>query len=64
MRTSKTLVATLTAAACCIGPALTPQTALAGQPTPAISAAQQGYLALAQAGVAQAHRHWWDQRCG
>jgi hypothetical protein len=64
MRTSKTLIATLTAAACCIGPALTPQTALAGQPTPAISAAQQGYLALAQAGVAQARRHWWDQRRG
>jgi hypothetical protein len=29
---------------------------------PALSAAQQRYLALAQAGVAQARQHWWDPR--
>jgi hypothetical protein len=33
-------------------------------PAPAMSSAQQRDLALAQAGVAQARRHWWDPRRG
>jgi hypothetical protein len=63
MRKPRILIATLAAAGCCIGPALAPQSALAW-PAPAISTSQQGYLALAQAGVAQARKHWWDPRRG
>jgi hypothetical protein len=64
MRKPRILIATLAAAGCCIGPALSAQTALAGPPAPVLSSAQQGYLALAQAGVAQARKHWWDPRRG
>ncbi len=57
-----TLAATICLA--CAGGCLTTVAAAQGQaaPAPALSAAQQGYLALAKAGVAQAHRHWWDPR--
>jgi glycosyl hydrolase family 76 len=58
------LIATLAVAGCCIGPAMASQTALAGQPAPALSSAQQDYLALAHAGVTQAREHWWDPRRG
>ncbi|MCW3018786.1 MAG: hypothetical protein JWN10_1094 [Solirubrobacterales bacterium] len=45
-------------------PALGSPAVQAAAPTPALSAAQQRDLALAQAGVAQARRHWWDPRRG
>jgi hypothetical protein len=64
MRKPRILIATLAAAACCIVPAVVAPSALAVQPSPALSSAQQGYLALAQAGVAQARKHWWDPRRG
>jgi hypothetical protein len=64
MRKPKILIATLAAAGCCIGPALAAQTAVAGQPAPPLSSAQEGYLTLAQRGVAQARKHWWDPRRG
>ncbi len=64
MRKPRILIATLAATGCCIGPTQAAQTAFAAVPAPALSSAQQGYLALAQAGVAQARKHWWDPRRG
>jgi hypothetical protein len=68
MRTPTILLSTLAAALCCACPALA---ASAPAPTPSppasppvLSPAQQRYLALAQAGVAQAQRRWRDPRRG
>jgi hypothetical protein len=55
MRTPALCLSTLTAAICLACPAL----ASAGTP---LSSAQQRYLALAQAGVAQAQKRWRDPR--
>jgi hypothetical protein len=67
MRTPKLILSTLALALCCACsvPALTAAATAAAPtptPTPSLSGAQQQYLALAQAGVAQARRHWWDPR--
>lgn len=45
-------------------PALGSPAVKAAAAAPALSSAQQRDLALAQAGVAQARRHWWDPRRG
>ena len=45
-------------------PALGSPAVNAAAPAPALGTAQQHDLALAQAGVAQARRHWWDPRLG
>ncbi len=73
MRTSKLLLSTLAAASCCAcaaqaasgAPAQAPWRApLARKGAAALSSAQQHYLALAQAGVANARQRWWDPRRG
>lgn len=72
-RTPTLLLSALAAAAClaCPAPAAVAATApptspAASPPTPApvLSAAQQRYLALAQAGVAQAQKRWRDPQRG
>jgi hypothetical protein len=54
------------AASAARAPAQRARTARSAQtaPTPALSAAQQHYLSLAQAGVASAKRRWGDRRLG
>jgi uncharacterized protein YyaL (SSP411 family) len=44
--------------------AAAPRSPAARAPVRAISAAQKSYLALAQAGVAEATKRWWDPRRG
>jgi hypothetical protein len=58
MRTPALCLSTLTAAICLACPAL----ASATPASPPLSSAQQRYLALAQAGVAQAQKRWRDPR--
>ncbi len=74
IRTPTLLLSTLTATVCLAWPAsaapaaTAPTTAPTASPPPAsapvLSAAQQRYLALAQAGVARAQRRWRDPRRG
>ncbi|MGO9319581.1 MAG: glycoside hydrolase family 76 protein [Solirubrobacteraceae bacterium] len=77
MRTPTLCLSTLAAAICLACPALAARPAPAAPPAAAAAAAsspsapaaalsstQQHYLALAQAGVANARRRWWDPRRG
>ncbi len=68
MRTPTFCLSTFAAAVCLAAglatPALGSPAAKAAAPAPALGASQQHYLALAQAGVAQARRYWWDPRLG
>ncbi len=75
MRTPTLLLLTLAVSICFAGSALvttpvqaaTPSPAPGASPhapAPALSPAQQRYLALAQAGVAEAEKRWWDPRRG
>lgn len=61
-------LALIAAVTCLAGGALATPPALASAPAtgtaPVLSATQQHYLALAHAGVARAHRRWWDPRLG
>ncbi|MGD0455363.1 MAG: hypothetical protein ABSB69_17390, partial [Solirubrobacteraceae bacterium] len=75
MRTPTICLSTLAAAICLACPALAdppapaapPAVAAASSgsaPAAALSSTQQHYLALAQTGVANAERRWWDPRRG
>jgi Glycosyl hydrolase family 76 len=58
---------TLALAICFAGAALAApatQAATPSPPAPTLSPTQQRYLALAQAGIAQAEKRWWDPRRG
>jgi Glycosyl hydrolase family 76 len=59
MRTLKPFLSALALAVCLAGPAQA-SVASQAQPVSTLSAAQQRYLALAQAGVARAQRRWRD----
>jgi len=65
MRTPTLCLSTLAAAIClaCAAPAIAGAASTPAS-VPALGTAQQRYLALAQAGVAQARKHWWDPRRG
>jgi hypothetical protein len=65
MRTFTLCLSTLTLTlALCAGLALaaSPSPSTPAPATGALTETQQHYLSLAQAGVTQAHRHWWDRR--
>jgi hypothetical protein len=69
MRTFMLYLSTLVSALSLAGSALAAPAAQAATPSPPTSAptlspAQQHYLALAKAGVAQAEKRWWDPRRG
>jgi hypothetical protein len=63
MRTLKPAISAVALVLCLLGPARALASAAPTSPT-TLSAAQQRYLALAQAGVASAKRRWWDPHRG